>query len=84
MVSETCILLGIILGRKLINLVNMFADVQFERFLGSLTDLTQKQADTLFELLDVDHSGELEFEEFYLVFCIMISAKVKRIPRAGF
>lgn len=43
---------------------------------NEITDLSKEYAEALFHLLDVDHSGEMDFEEFYLVFCIMIACKV--------
>jgi len=56
--------------------VDVFSDYQFQQFLRAITDLDRQQADTLFEILDIDQSGELEFEEFYLVFCIVVACKV--------
>ena len=52
-------------------------DVQFYHFLKSITDLSQKQIYKVFDTLDVDCSGTIDFDEFYLLLCILIAIKGK-------
>lgn len=41
-----------------------------------MTDLSNNEIYTVFEKLDVDRSGTIEFEEFYFLVCILIAVKV--------
>lgn len=41
-----------------------------------VTDLTKNQIYTVFKKLDINRSGLIEFEEFYLIICILIAIKV--------
>ena len=43
------------------------------------TDLSNDQIYQVFDMLDVDHSGLLDFDEFYLLICILVSIKVSRL-----
>ena len=54
-------------------------DVIFDFFVRGFTDLTVTEVPILFSLLDVDQSGEIEFDEFYLLFCILIACKVSNL-----
>ncbi|ODM97307.1 EF-hand calcium-binding domain-containing protein 9 [Orchesella cincta] len=54
---------------------NKLNDVQFMLLLRNISNLSRYEIDVIFNLLDVDHSGEIEFEEFYLIFCILIANK---------
>lgn len=51
-------------------------DIQFLAFLQSVTDLSEKQIYLLFDTFDVDRSGSIEFDEFYLLFCMLVAIKV--------
>ena len=42
----------------------------------SITDLNYHQIYKVFDMLDVDGSGEIDFDEFYLLMCIIIAVKV--------
>ncbi|XP_037091669.1 EF-hand calcium-binding domain-containing protein 9-like [Pollicipes pollicipes] len=50
-------------------------DVIFCSWLRSCTDLSHGQLYDLFELFDVDRSGEIDFDEFYLVIAILVAVK---------
>ena len=50
-------------------------DIQFLSFLRDSTDLTQGQAYKVFDMFDVDDSGSIEFDEFYLICCMLIAIK---------
>ena len=57
------------------------ADIQFCVFMHSATDLSQDKIYALFDMLDVDHSGLLDFDEFYMLLCILIAVRVSRATR---
>ena len=40
------------------------------------TDLSKEKIYGVFDMLDVDHSGLLDFDEFYLLICILIAVRV--------
>ena len=40
------------------------------------TDLSKDKIYGVFDMLDVDHSGLLDFDEFYLLICILIAVRV--------
>ena len=42
----------------------------------SATDLSQDKVYAVFDMLDVDHSGLLDFDEFYMLLCILIAVRV--------
>lgn len=44
----------------------------------SATDLSQEKIYAVFDMLDVDHSGLLDFDEFYMLLCILIAVRVSR------
>eukprot|EP00699_Malawimonas_sp_californiana_P001973 EC716455.1.p1 GENE.EC716455.1~~EC716455.1.p1 ORF type:complete len:185 (+),score=17.93 EC716455.1:52-606(+) len=50
-------------------------DIQFLAYLQSCTDLSEKQIYLLFDTFDVDRSGSIEFDEFYLLFCMLVAIK---------
>lgn len=52
------------------------ADIQFYVFMRSATDLSREKIYGVFDVLDVDHSGLLDFDEFYLLVCILIAVRV--------
>ena len=41
-----------------------------------MTNLGRFEINKVFEKLDIDKSGHLEFEEFYLIFSVLIAIKV--------
>ncbi|MBN3316358.1 EFCB9 protein, partial [Atractosteus spatula] len=52
---------------------NTLNDVQFYHFLRHVTDLRKKDIMLIFDMLDWNASGEIGFEEFYLLVCILLS-----------
>ncbi|XP_068759570.1 EF-hand calcium-binding domain-containing protein 9-like [Montipora capricornis] len=52
-------------------------DVQFCAFMKTATDLNTNQIYKVFDMLDVDGSGAMDFDEFYLLICILISVQDK-------
>lgn len=53
-----------------------FSDVQFYCFMRHVTDLGKKEIMLAFDMLDSDADGEINFEEFYILACILLSSKV--------
>lgn len=53
------------------------SDIQFLAFMRSVTDLGQRQIYKVFDMLDIDGSGLLDFDEFYLLVCILIAVQVR-------
>ena len=51
-------------------------DIQFYAFMHSATDLSKDQIYRVFDMLDVDNSGLLDFDEFYLLVCILLAVRV--------
>lgn len=51
-------------------------DIQFLVFMKTVTDLSNHKIYSVFDMLDVDHSGLLDFDEFYLLVCILIAVRV--------
>lgn len=41
-----------------------------------VTNIDKKKIYKVFDMLDVDGSGEMDFDEFYLLMCILIAIKV--------
>ena len=54
---------------------NAIDDIQFKGFMQSCTDLTKKQISKVFDMLDTDASGLLDFDEFYVLICILIAVR---------
>nr|XP_060616966.1 EF-hand calcium-binding domain-containing protein 9 [Anolis sagrei ordinatus] len=52
---------------------NSLNNLQFFHFLNYITDLTKTQIMLVFDLLDWDGSGEINFDEFYMLVCIIMS-----------
>jgi Ca2+-binding EF-hand superfamily protein len=50
-------------------------DLQFNCFMRNATDLNDKEILCVFDMLDVDDSGSIEFDEFYLLVCMLIAIK---------
>lgn len=51
-------------------------DVQFLAFMKNTTNLSESHIYLLFDTFDVDASGAIEFDEFYLLFCMLVAIKV--------
>ncbi|XP_078405869.1 EF-hand calcium-binding domain-containing protein 9-like [Cetorhinus maximus] len=56
---------------------NTLNDVQFFYFLRCVTDMSKAQIKTTFNMFDWRASGEIGFEEFYMLVCIIIANKDK-------
>lgn len=52
-------------------------DLQFCAFMQTATDLNTNQIYKVFDMLDVDGSGAMDFDEFYLLICILIAVQDK-------
>ncbi|KAM9129125.1 EF-hand calcium-binding domain-containing protein 9 [Pangshura tecta] len=52
---------------------NTLNDLQLYHFLRYVTDLTKKQIMLVFDLLDWNATGEIGFDEFYMLVCILMS-----------
>eukprot|EP00898_Chlorokybus_atmophyticus_P005822 jgi/Chlat1/6240/Chrsp44S05848 len=50
-------------------------DIAFLAFMRASTDLSTARIYSVFEMFDVDASGYLDFDEFYLLCCMLISIK---------
>ncbi|KAI8833215.1 hypothetical protein BC829DRAFT_408035 [Chytridium lagenaria] len=50
-------------------------DIQFNAFMLASTDLKEAQIYKVFDIFDLDRSGSVEFDEFYLLLCILVSIK---------
>ncbi|KAJ3371500.1 EF-hand calcium-binding domain-containing protein 9 [Allomyces arbusculus] len=48
-------------------------DIQFAAFLSTSTDLSKSQIYKIFDIFDLDRSGSCEFDEFYLLVCILVA-----------
>jgi Ca2+-binding EF-hand superfamily protein len=48
-------------------------DIQFTSFLQSVTNLSQSHIEKIFYIFDLDRSGSVEFDEFYLLVCILVA-----------
>lgn len=45
----------------------------------AVTDLSKDKIYAVFDMLDVDNSGMLDFDEFYLLICILIAVRVSGV-----
>ena len=50
-------------------------DIQFLAVMKSFTDLREAQIYRVFDMFDVDDSGTIEFDEFYLLVCMLVAIK---------
>ncbi|XP_020903964.1 EF-hand calcium-binding domain-containing protein 9 [Exaiptasia diaphana] len=50
-------------------------DLQFLAFMRVSTDLNESEIYKVFDMLDVDGSGTIDFDEFYLLVCILIAVQ---------
>ena len=58
--------------------VVLYLDIQFVAFMQSATDLSKTKIYRVFDMLDVDHSGLIDFDEFYILICILLAVRVSR------
>jgi len=54
----------------------IYLDIQFYHVIRHLTDLEPSEIYDVFDMLDTDGSGKIDFDEFYLLFCILVAHKV--------
>lgn len=54
------------------------SDVQFLAFMQRTTDLSKRKIYRIFDMLDVEHAGLLNFDEFYILICIMLAVRVRK------
>ena len=50
-------------------------DIQFHVLMKRFTDLDENRIYKVFDMLDTDSSGTIDFNEFYLLVCILIAVK---------
>ena len=60
-----------------LDMMQCATDIQFYCFMRSVTDLKKGQIYKVFDMLDVDRSGLLDFDEFYLLICILVAIRVR-------
>ena len=62
---------------KLLDIHNQSSlnDVQFLTLVNHFTDLDESHIYKVFDMLDTDCSGSIDFNEFYLLICILIAVK---------
>lgn len=56
----------------------MLTDIQFYNFMRHATDLREDEVMITFEMLDWDAGGEIDFEQFYMIVCILLCNEVSR------
>ena len=59
----------------------LILDIQFFAFMHIVTDLNKKAIYRLFDMLDVDRSGLIDFNEFYILICILLAVRVSQLWR---
>ncbi|KAK2176286.1 hypothetical protein NP493_673g02017 [Ridgeia piscesae] len=50
-------------------------DLQFCTFMRFASDMSRHKIYQVFDMLDVDRSGEMDFDEFYLMTSILVAQK---------
>lgn len=63
-----------------INILFLFIDILFYQFMKRTTDMTQDMIYKIFDMLDFDGSGQIDFNEFYVIICILVAVKVNFEP----
>jgi len=58
--------------------IGMLDDIQFLAFLKMASDLSEQQIYKVFDLFDVNSSGDIDFNEFYLLTCMLVAIKDKQ------
>lgn len=53
------------------------SDIQFYHFMKHVTTMGKKNIMLTFDMLDWDADGEIGFEEFYMMVCILLSSEVR-------
>uniref|UniRef100_A0AAY5L0Q8 EF-hand domain-containing protein n=2 Tax=Esox lucius TaxID=8010 RepID=A0AAY5L0Q8_ESOLU len=54
---------------------NRMNDIQFYHFMNHVTDLKKKEIMMTFNMLDWNASGEIGFEQFYMLVCILLCSE---------
>ncbi|KAM9513429.1 EF-hand calcium-binding domain-containing protein 9-like [Salvelinus alpinus] len=54
---------------------NTLNDIQFYHFMHHVTDLKKKEIMMTFDMLDWNASGEIGFEQFYMLVCILLCSE---------
>lgn len=61
----------------LLRLLSVFyLDILFYQFMKRATDMKQGMIYKIFDMLDFDGSGQIDFNEFYVIICILVAVKV--------
>ncbi|KAK6298071.1 hypothetical protein J4Q44_G00311260 [Coregonus suidteri] len=54
---------------------NTLNDIQFYHFMHHVTDLKKNEIMMTFDMLDWNSSGEIGFEQFYMLVCILLCSE---------
>jgi len=55
----------------------LFLDIIFYQFMKRATDMSKSMIYKIFDMLDFDGSGQIDFNEFYVIICILVAVKVR-------
>ena len=55
----------------------------FYHFLHHVTDLTRNQITVVFNMLDWNAVGEIGFDQFYMLVCILLAQEASSQPGSG-
>lgn len=58
---------------RIIHLISLPTDVLFYHFLHHVTDLKRNQITIVFNMLDWNAVGEIGFDQFYMLVCILLA-----------
>ena len=64
-------------------LISLSTDVLFYHFLHHVTDLTRNQITVVFNMLDWNAVGEIGFDQFYMLVCILLAQEASSQPGSG-
>lgn len=68
---------------RITRLISLPTDVLFYHFLHHVTDLTRNQITVVFNMLDWNAVGEIGFDQFYMLVCILLAQEVSSQPGSG-
>lgn len=68
---------------RITRLISLPTDVLFYHFLHHVTDLTRNQITVVFNMLDWNVVGEIGFDQFYMLVCILLAQEVSSQPGSG-
>lgn len=60
-----------------------FPDVLFYHFLHHVTNLTRRQIMTVFNMLDWNALGEIGFDQFYMLVCMLLAHQASMSSEPG-